>query len=107
MNQEKCALLGRKTAIVFDSRQKNRNCIQFPPQKPQLYSILTTKTAIVFNSHHILTTKGALQWAEELYEVNPTHERVQGYLTYFKSQLLKQVQTRGRRGDAGEENVAM
>lgn len=51
--------------------------------------------------------KGALQWAEELYEVNPTHERVQGYLTYFKSQLLKQVQTRGRRGDAGEENVAI
>ena len=49
---------------------------------------------------------GALHWAEELYEVNPVQERVQGYLNYFKSQLKQQSSTTGRRGDGGDENVA-
>jgi len=50
--------------------------------------------------------KGALHWAEQLNEVNPAHERVAGYLRYFKAEIQKQIHTRGTRGDSGEEKVA-
>lgn len=51
--------------------------------------------------------KGALSWAEELDRMNPHHERVAGYLTYFKHQIQEAVHSRGQRGDVGDENVAV
>lgn len=51
--------------------------------------------------------KGALAWAEELGSTNPRHERVQGYLNYFKSKMQESVSTRGRTGDLGDEKVAI
>jgi len=49
--------------------------------------------------------RGALHWAEELYEVNPSQERVDGYLQYFKAQITSQIHSRGKRGDAGDERL--
>jgi len=60
---------------------------------------------LAFSTSKTGNFRSALHWAEELYEVNPAQERVEGYLRYFKSQIQSQIHSRGRRGDSGDEKL--